>query len=83
MFATVTQGSHSDEIGLLKKSNIPLLVIFGEEERAVNKNYLDNESLTLWKNKIFKIPQSGHFVNIDQPEVFNELLVEYAKDIFR
>lgn len=83
MFTSVTESNYSDEIAVLKQSNIQLLVIFGEEERAVNKNYLDRESLKLWRNKIFKISQAGHFVNVDQPVVFNKLLLEYAEDIFK
>jgi pimeloyl-ACP methyl ester carboxylesterase len=38
----------TDELGNIKKWNIPVCVVFGEEEKLVNTNYLDDYS-PLWR----------------------------------
>ncbi|MBS1607427.1 MAG: alpha/beta hydrolase [Bacteroidetes bacterium] len=83
MFATVGEGKLSDQIGLLEKSGIPSLVIFGEEELVCDKDYLDNSAINLWNNKVYKLPQAGHLVPLDKQEELNLLIRDFARDIFK
>lgn len=83
MFATVMAGNISDEAGLLQQSGLPVLVIFGKEEKVCNIDYLDNAGIRLWQDTVFKIPGAGHFANIDQPEKLDGLIAEYAKELFK
>lgn len=76
-------GKMSDEILLLNKLNVPLLVVFGNEEKIVNKDYLDNSGLSLWNETIYKIHGAGHSASFDNPILFNQLLDQYVKDIFK
>ena len=71
-----------DEIAALKQSGIPLLIIFGSGDKDVNVNYLDDVDLILSKNQLFKLPDARHFVHVDQANVFNQLLTEYATNRF-
>jgi len=73
----------SDEIELLKKAGIPVLVVFGQDEKMANPDYLDKLPFETWKNKVFKFPEAGHYVQMDQPGKFNELLFEYVRDRFK
>jgi pimeloyl-ACP methyl ester carboxylesterase len=73
-------GSFADEIALLQKSNLPLLIIFGDTDKFVPVHYLDNVPLRLWQNKIHIINNAGHYVQLDAPQVFNELLKNYLKE---
>ncbi len=82
MFATVMAGHIGDEIALFRQSDIPILVLFGAEEKVCNIDYLDDAGLQLWQNKVFKIPGAGHFVHADLPESTNELMAAFAKDVF-
>jgi pimeloyl-ACP methyl ester carboxylesterase len=79
---SITAQNFSDEIALLQRLKKPLLVIFGNDEKIVNPDYLDEAQLNLWKNEIFKIASASHLVNIDNPENFNMLLAAYAEDCF-
>ena len=79
----LSRSDHSDEIQNLKKSDLPLAIVYGEQETIVKPNYLAEAGLRLWGNKIHLIEAGGHFVNIDQPEKFNELITSFAKDIFK
>lgn len=73
----------SNQVELLQKNNMPLLMIFGKDEKVVDPDYLDKAPLRLWHNKIFKIAGASHLVNIDQPGAFNNLLREFAEDVFK
>lgn len=73
-------GNHSDEILAMRKHNVPLFIVFGKHDRLIDPNYLDDASLPLWRNEIIKLEDTGHFVQTDQPETFNQLLHEYCAD---
>lgn len=73
---------YSDEIALVKSVNKPVLIVFGKDELIVDPDYLDDAELSLWRGSIFKLPGASHLVHIDQPEAFNKLLADYAKDMF-
>ncbi len=82
LYATIATGNYSDEVALLQKSGCPVCIVFGEEEKIVNKHYLDGAPIQLWHKTIHTIPGASHYVNIDAPEAFNELLAAFAKDVF-
>lgn len=83
MFATVSAGNYSNEIELLRRPAVPILVIFGADEKVCEPRYLDNAGLKLWSGQSFKIKKAGHFVNTDQPEVFNKLFGDFAGGVFK
>src|SRR5436190_1019506 len=77
LIQSVIQGKLSDEIALLKSQAIPVQLIFGKEDNLIQFNYLDEKPVAVWKNEIYKLPGAGHYLQNDQPEVFNRLLAEY------
>lgn len=80
---SIQQGKFNDEIDLLRKTNIPLLIIFGKDEKIIDPDYLDEIEIPLWQNQIFKIEGASHLVNIDEPQKFNELVAKYAGEMFK
>ncbi len=76
-------GKLSDEIQLLEQHGGPVMVMFGEKDSLLNTGYLDNPPFDLWKGNVVKIKDAGHYCHIDQPVVFNNLLGEYLKDVFK
>lgn len=56
-----------------KKSDVPSLIIYGEREKVSKGHSLPY--LTDGKLSIFK--QCGHMVNLEKPEEFNTMLVEW------
>ena len=83
LFKTAAEGKISDEIKVLKGSNIPACVIFGQEDQLINVDYLDDIPFPLWQNSIYKIPGAGHWVNMDKPETVNQLVFKYASESFK
>jgi pimeloyl-ACP methyl ester carboxylesterase len=80
---SIQRQQFSDEIGLLQQLDLPLLIIFGKDEKVVDPDYLDDAPLKLWQNMIYKIAGASHLVNIDRPEEFNTLVASYAVDMFK
>lgn len=79
---SVAEGKFSDQIQIINKKNPPTLVIFGDADQVFYPDYLDNITLPLWNNKVYKIP-GGHWIHLDNPDVFNDLLSSFAMDIFK
>lgn len=80
---SIAAKQYNDEITLLQDRNIPLLVVFGKDEKVVENSYLDKVPLPLWSGKIYKIPDASHLVHIDQPMAFNLLMKEFLESIFK
>lgn len=83
IISCAANGIYTDEFNTLKSQDIPLLFIFGKQDALVDINYLDSSFLQLWQNKIFKLENAGHFVQNEQPEQFNHLLLLYAREILK
>jgi pimeloyl-ACP methyl ester carboxylesterase len=81
LMQTAMEGNFSDEIEMLKHYERPVLVVFGEKDVLANIHYLDKKPFKTWNDKIYKIPEAGHAVQLDQPQKFNEMLVAYAKEM--
>lgn len=77
------ESDYSDEVENLKKSKIPLSLVYGKEEASVKPLYLKEAGLHLWGNKIHLIENAGHLVNIDNAETFNKLLFSFANETFK
>ena len=83
LLQSVIEGKVSDEIASLKKCDIPLQLFFGLEDNMLNIDYLDRAPLIFWRDTINKLPQAGHFLQTDQPAMFNKLLEEYLEERFK
>lgn len=69
------------EVENLKKSKIPIALVYGNEEASVKPLYLQEAGFNLWGNKIHLIDKAGHLANIDNSKEFNRILYSFAKDI--
>jgi pimeloyl-ACP methyl ester carboxylesterase len=78
----VVNAGWSDELANIQRWQVPICVVFGEKDTLLKTAYLDNFS-PLWQGQTYKVKEAGHFVNEEQPETFNQLLLRYANDCFR
>lgn len=83
LFKTAGEGKISDEILALEKFNVAVCVVFGANDTLVNVDYLDGLPFPVWRNQIYKLSNAGHWVNIDNPNNLNQLVIEYAEQIFK
>lgn len=82
LLKTLIAGKIGNEIKLIEDQHKPVLVIFGNEDQIIKPDHLDNAPFELWKGKVFKLPNSSHFVNLDNPKTFSHLLAGYAEEQF-
>lgn len=83
LLKTLLDGKVNDEIQLINRNaGVPILMIYGRDEKIVNPYYLGNASLTTWNNTIYKIAGASHFVHTDQAEATNRLIIDYCRDYF-
>jgi pimeloyl-ACP methyl ester carboxylesterase len=83
LFKTAGEGKISDEIATLQKYNVPVCIVFGTKDNLLNIDYLDSLPFSVWQNKIYKLPNAGHWLTIDNPEVFDLIIFEYAEEVFK
>jgi pimeloyl-ACP methyl ester carboxylesterase len=79
---TMIDASWTDELANIQGWDLPVCIVFGKNDSLLKINYLDCFS-PLWNGKVHFIENSGHLVNEEQPEAFNELLLAYANDQFK
>lgn len=76
-------GQLSDELYLLEQSGVPVVLLFGQQDGLLQTGYLDAAPFQLWQNKVFKIPEAGHYCYNDQPEIINALIKEYLTEMVK
>ncbi|MCR8557332.1 alpha/beta hydrolase [Mucilaginibacter sp. BJC16-A38] len=69
-----------DKIANLTAAGIPVAVVYGQQERIVQTDYLKRTELPLWKNQIFKIQDAGHCAELDQPSAMARLISEFTEN---
>lgn len=77
---SVGRGDFEDEIQIIRKSGIHVLIMQGENEPIANGTYIDTLK-DIPNLSIQKIPGAGHSFHLDMADVFNEKLVEFLKSL--
>ena len=57
----------------------PLLVIWGEQDRALGSELAEPDPKWVPKARVERLPEASHWVQLDAPERVNELLVDFLK----
>jgi pimeloyl-ACP methyl ester carboxylesterase len=72
----------TDEILKLKASALPLAFVYGKEEKLCNPDYLNRSSIQKWRKQIITIPNSGHCVHFEKPDIIARLILEFSTECF-
>jgi len=80
---SIGRGEWRDELLHLQQSNLPLALIYGQQEGVLQTNYLKDVSLDLWRGDIISIPGAGHNVHIDQPQSLVEMIAAFGDECFK
>jgi pimeloyl-ACP methyl ester carboxylesterase len=78
----ISNRSWTDEWKNIEDTKLPCCIVFGKEEKAIRASYMDDFP-SRWKDRTFLIDNSAHFPNLEQPDIFNALLYEFAEDAFK
>lgn len=73
---------YTDEVEILEKTPVPVMIIHGQEEQLVNGAYIETLSIPkLWNGKIQYIADAGHAPQIEMPIAFNTLLKSFIDSL--
>jgi 4,5:9,10-diseco-3-hydroxy-5,9,17-trioxoandrosta-1(10),2-diene-4-oate hydrolase len=71
------KGMWTDEFENLIHTGLPVCYVFGEKDKALNVHYMD--AISLPPNHSFvHLKDAAHFVNMDQAEIYNNLLLKFC-----
>lgn len=70
----ILAGNYQDEIQILSKFKDPLLLLYGEEDLLINKNYYQ---MLLNQFPIKTVKSCGHNIHQEQEEIFIQILKDF------
>ena len=81
---SILNGVGQNELDIVRAWSRPIAVIAGADDPLVNNDYIMNEVSfrNLWRGEVHLVEKAGHFVHMEQPQIFNALIREFAQDIF-
>lgn len=79
----IANGQWCDELSQFNQAGKPVSLVYGAGEQIINIDYLQSHKLPLWQDKIHLLPHAGHLCNLDQPDLFNQLLFDFSRDVFK
>jgi 3-oxoadipate enol-lactonase len=75
--ALLAMAGRKDYTALLGSFRIPCLVIGAEQDKAVTREQIQILAAGLPHHKLCMVPEAGHLVNLEQPDAFNNSLLEF------
>lgn len=79
--ALAAMADRKDHDYILKEINVPTKIIFGKEDKITDLKIAEKLQRGISKSELSIIPDAGHYSNIEQPELFNELVIEFVSKI--
>jgi len=70
-----------DSTPLLTQINIPTLIIYGADDQIIPLSEVEFIHQAIINSELKIIPDAGHLPNLEQPELFNQVVKEFTKFI--
>lgn len=70
-----------DQRDMLPAITVPTLILHGERDRFIDRATSEEIHEGLANSELVIIPNCGHLPNVEQPKIFNEIVMEFAKKI--
>ena len=83
--SSIARGIGENELNIVNEWHGPIAVIAGEQEVAINNDYLLHEVKfrNLWEGKVHMISKGGHGVFMECPNAFNLIMERFFLDMFQ
>ncbi|GAA4503748.1 alpha/beta hydrolase [Hymenobacter ginsengisoli] len=79
LLVSIGAGEMRDEVGNVGKTLVPLALAVGEFDHAINFAYFDDLAApSRWGGVLHVVPGSGHSPFLENPTVFNQLVLDFA-----
>lgn len=71
----------ADNNDLLSKISVPALLIFGAEDKVTHLEMAEKMRDEIPDSRLSVIENAGHYSNLEQPEIFNRILIDFIKTV--
>ncbi|MDO7171469.1 alpha/beta fold hydrolase [Mariniflexile sp. AS56] len=79
---SIENGDMLNEVSILHDSPIPKVFVCGENDVLVNTTYIENLSIPmLWRQTLLLIKDALHTPQLDSPEKFNSILIDFIESL--
>jgi pimeloyl-ACP methyl ester carboxylesterase len=76
----IIAGDYEDEAEIIQNSHVPVAIVAGLQEQVHDLAYLDNLTLSVWQANPLLIPDAGHLLPWENPEVVNQWLYTFVEE---
>jgi len=81
---SIQNGDMVNEVNILETLQFPVALLLGGKDVIVNTDYTQNLIIpNLWKNKVIIIEDTSHCPHLENAELFNEFLIEFANYCYK
>lgn len=74
----IVEGAYEDEINFIEENNVPVLIVYGDQDLVTNNVYLQKLTTSSWRGSTRLINEAGHLMPWENADAFNNLLLEYV-----
>jgi 3-oxoadipate enol-lactonase len=71
--------NRADSTPLLKEINIPVLILYGRDDQLIPQIEIDLMKNEIKTVKLESIPEAGHLLNLEQPDIFNDAVRKFIQ----
>ncbi len=80
--ASITPENMTNEVEIIENIGKPISIFHGKDDQLVNGEYFKELNIpSLWQNEIKIMPDSGHCPQLETPEVFNKILLNFLNEL--
>ncbi|HEY5533532.1 MAG TPA: alpha/beta fold hydrolase [Ignavibacteria bacterium] len=77
--ALIAIATRTDTSQVIKKLDLPTLIIVGEKDILIPLNFSVNLNNSIKESNLVIIPDSGHLTNIENPKLFNKVVSDFLE----
>jgi 3-oxoadipate enol-lactonase len=70
-----------DHCSFLESISVPTLLIFGASDKITNLGVAEKMNFGIRNSKLVIIKNAGHYSNLEQPEQFNQAVLEFVESV--
>ena len=69
--------NREDSTSLLDKMDLPVLILHGMDDQIIPMSEVDTMKNRIITSKLVLIPEAGHLLNLEQPDLFNQAVMDF------
>jgi 3-oxoadipate enol-lactonase len=75
--------SRPDSTPTLSEINVPTLILHGEDDQLIPQQEAHDMHAAIHDSQMHVLPQAGHLLNLEQPELFNQAVRQFLQTLKR